>query len=59
MGDCLETKRTFEIIAEMTGGEFHDLDTQSDSLVQAICTFSLTAAGDMELLAEYKKRYES
>ncbi|CAE7781451.1 secA [Symbiodinium microadriaticum] len=59
VGDCLETKRTFEIIAEMTGGEFHDLDTQSDSLVQAICTFSLTAAGDMELLAEYKKRYES
>ncbi|CAE7277730.1 secA [Symbiodinium necroappetens] len=59
VGDCRATKRTFETIAEMTGGEFHDLNTQSDSLVQAICTFSLTAAGDAELLAEYKKRYES
>ncbi|CAE7595327.1 secA [Symbiodinium sp. CCMP2592] len=59
VGDCPETKTTFEIIAEMTGGEFHDLDPQSESLVQAICTFSLTAAGDTELLAEYKRRYES
>ena len=60
VGDHPDVEKTFGYISEQTGGEFNDLnlDVETEVLVDVLCTFSITAAGDHEQLAEYRRRYK-